>query len=70
MLVTSLQSGKIVHLSKFRAFADDSLNAILILEFVLRGVKNNVGIVGNAGYLHYLLFPQCFQKASFVCKWV
>ena len=28
-------------------------------------VENNVGKGENAGYLHFLLFPQCFQKVSF-----
>ena len=27
--------------------------------------ENIVGKGGNAGYQHFLLFPQCFQKASF-----
>ena len=28
-------------------------------------VENIVGKGENAAYQHYLLFPQCFQKASF-----
>ena len=28
-------------------------------------VENTVGKGENAGYQHFLLFPQCFQKASF-----
>ena len=28
-------------------------------------VENIVGKGKNAGYQHFLLFPQCFQKASF-----
>ena len=27
-------------------------------------VENNVGKGENAGYQHFLLFPQCFHKAS------
>ena len=27
-------------------------------------VENNVGKGENAGYQHFLLFPQCFDKAS------
>ena len=27
-------------------------------------VKNTVGKGENAGYHHFLLFPQCFQEAS------
>ena len=29
-------------------------------------VENIVGKGENAGYQHFLLFPQCFQKASFL----
>ena len=28
-------------------------------------VENTVGKRENAGYQHFLLFPQCFQKVSF-----
>ena len=35
------------------------------LKFVLERVENIVGKGENAGYQHFLLFPQCFQKASF-----
>ena len=28
-------------------------------------VENIVGKEENAGFQHFLLFPQCFQKASF-----
>ena len=33
--------------------------------FVSDGEENIVGKEENAGYQHSLLFPQCFQKASF-----
>ena len=35
------------------------------LKFVLVRVENIVGKGENADYQHFLLFPQCFQKASF-----
>ena len=35
-------------------------------KFVLGRVENIVGKGENAGYQHSLLFPQCFQKASFI----
>ena len=35
------------------------------LKFVLGRVENIVGKGENAGYQHFLLFPQCFQKASY-----
>ena len=31
--------------------------------FVFDRVENIVGKGENAGYQHFLLFPQCFQKA-------
>ena len=35
------------------------------LKFVLGNVENTVGKGENAGYQHFLLFPQCFLKFSF-----
>ena len=35
------------------------------LKFVLGRIENIVGKGENAGYQHFLLFPQCFQKLSF-----
>ena len=35
------------------------------MKFSLGRVENIVGKGENAGYQHFLLFPQCFQKASF-----
>ena len=35
------------------------------LKFGLGRVQNIVRRGENAGYQHFLLFPQCFQKASF-----
>ena len=32
---------------------------------VFERVENIVGKGENAGYQHFLLFPQCFEKASF-----
>ena len=39
-------------------------NVTPVTNFVLRRVENIVGKGENAGYQHFLLFPQCFQKAS------
>ena len=35
------------------------------VNFGLVRVENIVGKGENAGYQHFLLFPQCYQKASF-----
>ena len=49
--------------SKLKAFADDKINMTEKLNFVSGNVENIVGKVENAGYQHFLLFPQCFLKA-------
>ena len=47
-----------------KAFTDDSLNVNQKLKFALRRVENIVEKEENAGYQHFLLFSQCFQKAT------
>ena len=49
-----------------KAFADDIIDVPEKLEFVLGRIENIVGKVENAGYQHFLLFSQCFQKASYM----
>ena len=61
---------------KFNAFADDISDiaimvaddisdiAIMVIS-VFDTVENFVGKGENAGYQHFLFFPQCFPKASF-----
>ena len=65
MLVNSLPNSKILDWSKVKAFADDKINVTEKLKFVLGRVENMVGKGENAGYQHFLLFPQCFQKDSY-----
>ena len=39
-----------------------------VVSLCVNGLSREENIVGkgeNAGYQHFLLFPQCFQKASF-----
>ena len=36
------------------------------LKFVFGRVENKMVKVENAHYQHFLLFPQCFQKASYI----
>ena len=47
-----------------KAFADNKINFTEKLKSALGWVENIVEIGENAGYQHFLLFPQCFQKAS------
>ena len=67
MLLNSLPNDTILDWSKLKAFADDNIIVIVIqnLRFASGRVKNIVGKGENAGYQHFLLFRQCFQKASF-----
>ena len=48
-----------------KAFADSKINVTEKMNFFPGRVENIVGKGEKAGYKHFLLFPQCFQKASF-----
>ena len=61
----SLPNLKILVWSKLKAFADDKIRLAKVMIFHLNRVENTVGKGENAGYQHFLLFPQCFQKVSF-----
>ena len=57
---------KILGLPKLKAFADDKLNVTQNVKVVFHRIEHFLNVVGkeeNAGYQHFLLFPQCFQKA-------
>ena len=62
--LNSLPNEKFLDWSKLKALADNKIKLAEKLKFVLRRVENIVGKGENAGYQHFLLFPQCFQKAS------
>ena len=64
ILSFQLLTNKFVDQSKLKAFADGKTYVYEKVKFVLRRVENIVGKGENAGYQHFLLFPQCFQKAS------
>ena len=63
-LVDSLPNDKLYALSRFKAFANDKSNVAIMMISVSYKVENSVGNGENAGYQHFLLFPQCFQEAS------
>ena len=65
MEVNSLPNNKILDWSKLEAFADEKINMTEKSKSVLRRVENTVGKGENAGYQHFLLFPQRFQNASY-----
>ena len=62
--LTLLPKNQILDWSKLKAFADDKINANEKLKFGLGRAENIVGKGENAGYSHFHLFPQCFQKPS------
>ena len=62
--LNTISDDKIMDLSHFKTFADDKLNIAQTAEFAFNRTENIVGKGENAGYQHFLLFLQCFQKAS------
>ena len=59
----ALPNNKILDQSKFKEFVDERIDETEKLKFVLGRIENIVGKGENAGYQHFLLFPQCFHKA-------
>ena len=64
-LLKSLPNNEILDWFEFRAFADDKINVTEKMKFIQGRMVNIVGKGENAGYQHFLFFPQCFQKLSF-----
>ena len=56
---------KFLDWSKLKELEDDKINVTDKFAFVLGRVENIVGKGENAGYQHFLLFLQCFQKVFF-----
>ena len=52
--------------SKLKAFQDDKINVNQKLKFDFGRIENIVRKEENAGYQHFLLFPQCFQTGLFI----
>ena len=63
--INFIPNDKMIDLSKFKAFADDNLNVANKGKFVFDRIENVAEKGENAGYQHFLLFPQCFQKVTF-----
>ena len=49
--------------TKLKAFADNKIKVAKMMIFVFHKVQKVLGKGENAGIQHFLLFPQCFQKA-------
>ena len=61
----TLPNDKILDESKFKEYADFKIIVIQNLKFTFGRVENTVGKGENAGYQHFLNFPQCLQKLFF-----
>ena len=64
MYFNPLSHDNILDVTKFKAFADDKFIVSRMMISLIDRVENTVGKGENAGYLHFLLFPQCFLKPS------
>ena len=64
-LLDPLPNNKILDWSKLKAFAYGKVNVTEKQKFFSGWLENTVGKGENAGYQHFLIFPQCFQKTSF-----
>ena len=65
MRINSLSNNKHFGQSKRNAFEQmTKINPTQKLKSVMEKVENFVGEGENVGYQHFLLFLQCFQKAS------
>ena len=58
-----LPNNNILNQSKLKELAEDKINGTRKLKSVFGWVENIVGKGENAGYQHFLPFPQYFQKA-------
>ena len=58
-----MKMAEIFNWSKLKKIANDKIDVTQKLKFGFGRIENIVGKGENAGYQHFLLFPQCFQKA-------
>ena len=65
VIFNSLANDKTLDVTKLKAFAIDQINVAQTLISIFDWIENIVGKGENAGYQHFLLFPQCFLKAYF-----
>ena len=63
-LFNPLLNNKSLNATKLKAFADDKITVAKMRISLFHRVENTVGKGENAGYKHFLLFPQCFPKPS------
>ena len=64
MVYSTLPKNKILDWNQSKTFADSKLNIDKIILAAFDGVESIVEKVGNAGYQHFLLFPQYSQRSN------
>ena len=64
-MLNPLPNDKIWDQSNLKSFADNILNVVQMMICVTDWVENIAEKGENAGYQHFLLILQSFQKASF-----
>ena len=69
IIFNPLPNDNILDRSKFKAFVEDNFSVIQMVQYFYDRVENIVGKGENAGYQHFPLFPQCFQK-TFSSRWL
>ena len=60
LIFNSLPNDKTLDANKLKPFLDDKINVAQMMISVCYSVENIVGKGENAGYQHFLLFPQFF----------
>ena len=61
-VLNSLPNVKILDMTKLQIIADNKFNVTKMTISLYDRVENTVGKGENAGYHHFLVFPQCFPK--------
>ena len=65
MALNPFPRDKFLNQAKLKPLADDKLNVTKMIISVFDRVENILGKKRNCLYKQFLLFPQCFEKASF-----
>ena len=64
ILFNSLSNDKFLDWSELKAIVNDKID-VFKQKFSFKWVESIAVKDENAGFMHFLFFPQCFEKASF-----
>ena len=64
IFINPLPNNKILDFTKLEELEDNKFKVAKMRISLYDRVENTVGKGENAGYQHFLLFPQCFPKSS------